>query len=198
MTRPEGAGPPAERVIVVTGLPRSGTSMLMQMLVAGGVPAFDDAQRPADEDNPRGYYEHAAVRRILTDASWMAGAVSRAVKVVVPLVNRLPAGFRYSVVLVRRDLNEVLASQAAMLRRLGRPAGDVSALRDVFARQLREAATALARRADVALLEVEYREMVGDPARAAAVLAEHVGAPLDTAKMAAAVIPALQHQRSGA
>src|SRR5512134_4034770 len=106
-----GLGP----ITVVTGLPRAGTSLVMQMLVAGGVPILVDGARPADADNPRGYLEFAPVKRLREDASWLPRARGRAVKVVVPLVCDLPPSERYRVLLVERDVREVLASQRTML-----------------------------------------------------------------------------------
>ena len=112
---------PATRdyVTVVSGLPRSGTSLLMQMLAAGGLPVQSDDERPPDRHNPRGYLEYAPVKRLRDDASFLGGAVGRVVKVVVPLVCALPVrlpngvALDYRVVLVTRDPREVVASQDA-------------------------------------------------------------------------------------
>lgn len=173
--------------------------MVMRMLAAGGLPPFADESRSTDPDNPFGYFEHSAVRRIRQDASWMRLATGRAVKVVVPLVQHLPCGFDYVVLLVERDLTEVLASQEAMLRRMGRPVGEASVLIDAYARQVAVTRQALRDRGDVASLKVEFRRVLADPHGAAREIAEHVGLGLDVVAMAAAVAPQLpRHLSTGA
>ena len=108
---------PDRLITVVSGLPRSGTSMMMQMLVAAGLEAASDARRIQDDDNPHGYFELEAVKRIRQDASFLGGVVGKALKVVAPLLPSLPNKFDYAVVFLERDLSEVLASQSAMLSR---------------------------------------------------------------------------------
>jgi len=120
--------PSDETITVVSGLPRSGTSMMMQMLGAGGLAVLTDGKRGADADNPRGYYEYEAVKSLGQDASWLASAGGKAVKIVSALLIHLPDGFDYRVIFMRRPIAEVLASQRAMLDRLGHagPRGDES------------------------------------------------------------------------
>src|SRR5208282_6104712 len=101
-------------VVIVTGLPRSGTSLLMQMLCAGGLPVLTDGVRKADEDNPYGFYELEAVKRTKSDASWLSGATGRVVKMVYRLLYDLPPNRHYRVVFVRRRMEEILASQRTM------------------------------------------------------------------------------------
>src|SRR6266704_120595 len=113
-------------ITIVSGLPRSGTSLMMQMLSAGGMPILTDGVRAADEDNPRGYLEFEAVKRTKEDSTWVAGASGKAVKMVYLLLHDLPAGNEYSVILMRRDIREVIASQRAMLARLGKQGADVT------------------------------------------------------------------------
>lgn len=184
----------AATITVVTGLPRSGTSMAMQMLAAGGVPPFTDAARPADESNPRGYLEHDRVRALARDASWLADADGHALKVVVPLLPHLPPGPAYRVVWVERPLEEVLASQARMLDRLGHAAGDADALRALFARQTRDAERWAAETPRVRTLRLAYHDAVRDPAAAARAVAAFLD--LDAAAMAAAIDPALHRERA--
>ena len=105
--------------IIVSGLPRSGTSLMMQMLHCGGVPALTDNVRERDEDNPRGYYELEAVKRTRNDASWLDDAAGRVVKLVHLLLYDLPPPRSYRVVFMKRDLNEVVRSQGVMLDRRG-------------------------------------------------------------------------------
>src|SRR3569833_79554 len=112
-------------ITVVSGLPRSGTSMMMQMLAAGGMPMLTDGVRGPDPDNPRGYFAFGPVKRTPQDARWLAGAPGKAVKVVHSLLPALPGGYEYRVLFMLRDMHEVLASQDTMLRRLGRCGADL-------------------------------------------------------------------------
>jgi LPS sulfotransferase NodH len=185
-------------VTLVTGTPRSGTSLLMQMLRAGGMPLLCDDARPADADNPRGYFESAAVRRTRQDASWLDGAAGRAVKVVHALVPSLPPQRAYRVIDVRRPLVEVLPSQRRMLLRAGEPApvGDDASLGLLFQAQREAMERWVLRVAGAPLLRLEYPQVVADPAAAAARLADFVGADLDAGAMASAVEPRLYRERS--
>ena len=106
-------------ITIVSGLPRSGTSMMMQLLVAGGIEPYRDELRPPDADNPRGYFEHIRATRLNIDQSWLPNARGRAVKIVAHLLPQLPPGEEYRVIFLHRDLREVVASQRAMLERLG-------------------------------------------------------------------------------
>jgi hypothetical protein len=181
-------------IVVVTGLPRSGTSLVMQMLAAGGVRPFTDGARAPDASNPRGYLEHERVKALARDAAWVPEAEGHALKVVAPLLPHLPAGPRYRVVLVERDLDEVLRSQAAMLGALGRPAGRPDALRPAFERHLAAARAWTAAHAEASLV-LPHRELVARPDEAAARLDALVGGGCDRAAMAGVVEPALYRQR---
>ncbi|HIF92612.1 MAG: hypothetical protein ABGX04_07305 [Myxococcales bacterium] len=108
------------RIIIVSGMPRSGTSMMMQMLEAAGLAIHSDGRRAADIDNPNGYLELEATKRLKTDAAFLAQACGRVVKVVAPLLPHLPVRYEYRVIFMERAIEEVLASQSAMLARLGR------------------------------------------------------------------------------
>ena len=193
-----GASPPPF-VTVVTGVPRSGTSMMMQMLRAGGLAILSDDERGPDDDNPRGYLEYGPARRLDRDASWLPGAVGRAVKVVHTLASALPVGGPYRVVLMRRDLGDVMTSQARMLARRGEAvdaAGDVG-LTEVFAAQLDALGAWAASRRDVALFVCHYEATLRDPRGIAAKLADFLDGAVDAAAMAAAVEPALCHHQRG-
>jgi predicted AlkP superfamily phosphohydrolase/phosphomutase/tetratricopeptide (TPR) repeat protein len=195
-------GPPADRsrvVTVVTGLPRSGTSMMMQMLRAGGVEAYTDGKREADEDNPNGYFEHHDAARLNQDAAWVPAARGLAVKIVAQLVPHLPAGEEYRVVFMLRNPREVVASQRAMLKRLGRDGAklDDATLIRTYTSQLVRVQTWLRSAANVQVIPVDYGEAVGDSAGAAGRLAEFLGQPFDEAAAAAAVDPGFRRQRAG-
>jgi len=190
----------AASIVVVTGVPRSGTSLLMQMLAAGGMPVLCDGARPPDPDNPRGYYELAAVRRTSADPAWVERAAGRAVKVVHALVPALPRDRPYRVILVRRDLREVVASQESMLRRRGAaPAGPTPArLAEIYAAQLDALVAWLRRTPGVAWLEVQHAGLLASPQSEAARVDRFLGGGLDRDAMAAAVDPRLHRQRAGA
>src|SRR5262249_45893158 len=109
-------------IIIVSGLPRSGTSLMMQMLRNGGVEIVTDHLRVPDADNPRGYYEWEQVKRIKTDATWLPATRGKAIKIVSPLLYHLPADEVYQIIFMERDLDEVLQSQEMMLKRSNQPA----------------------------------------------------------------------------
>jgi hypothetical protein len=187
-------------VTVVSGLPRSGTSLLMQMLTAGGLPVQSDDERPPDRHNPRGYLEYAPVKRLREDASFLVGAVGRVVKVVVPLVCALPAqlpngvALDYRVVLVTRDPREVTASQDAMLGGADPSGLGTSRLVEIFTQQLGEFDDWQRARA-VRLLRLEHAGLLQRPAAAAASLSGFLDGGLDVEAMAEAGDPALHRQR---
>ena len=197
--RPPARGGPALEalsVVVVTGLPRSGTSMLMQMLAAGGLEAFSDGARAPDANNPRGFLEHARVRALARDAEWLPEADGRAVKVVAPLLPHLPAGPAYRVVWLDRDLDEVLRSQRRMLARLGRPAAPDDTLRAAYARHLEAAAAWTETTPRVGVLRLDYARVTEAPTEAARTLAAFLDRGLDVEAIAAAVDPALYRERA--
>lgn len=185
--------PPPPEIVVVSGLPRSGTSMMMRMLAAGGMPLFTDGVRAADEDNPLGYYEHETVKRLREDASWVPGAAGKAVKVVSHLLPALPDGFLYRVILMRRPLEEVLASQRRMLERRGVPAPDDYARMEALCRKhLAWTEQWIGTRPGMRTLAVDYPETLAAPGDTARRVAAFLGGGLDEAAMAAAVNPALR------
>ena len=184
---------------VVSGLPRSGTSLAMQMLEAGGVPVLHDGARAADADNPRGYYEYAAVKRPETGAPWLAGAAGYAVKVVCGLAHRLPDGPELRVVLLLRDLGEVLSSQRRMLERSGADwdPSDDERLRPRFEALLERTRSWARERPRTALLEIGYADLLAAPLAAAERLEVFLGGGLDIAAMAERPDAGLFHSRLG-
>ena len=189
----------ADEVLVVSGMPRSGTSLMMQILEAAGVPPFTDGRRAADEHNPRGYFEHAGVLRLASDPGVLRGAGGHAVKVVHALVEHLPPGPRYRVVWMNRRLDEVLGSQARMAARLAgeeRPERDRDAFGRVFTRQAERALRILRGRGDVELHEVEHAELVSNPLEVVTQLCEALSLEADPAVLAQVVDPALHRERS--
>ena len=186
-------------IIVVSGLPRSGTSMAMKMLEAGGLPLVTDGERRADEDNPKGYYEYEPVMNLARDPdkSWLAGARGKGVKIISTLLRELPASYNYQVVFMRRDLGEILASQAKMLARRGEEAGaDDGQMREVFENDLWRAGYLLKNGPQFRVLPLHYTEVLADPLAQARRLAAFLGGELDVDRMAAVADPALYRNRA--
>jgi tetratricopeptide (TPR) repeat protein len=194
--RPADAG---QEIVIVAGLPRSGTSMVMQMLAAGGISHLTDGRRPADEDNPRGYFEFEAATRLGRDASWVPQARAKAVKLALPLVRLLPRGESYRVLIIEREPREVIASQRKMLKRLGRSdegaALDDEQLAAEFLRQRERLRVWLEHRPEVAVLPLRYDGVLSDPEGAANRIAAFLGRAFDVAAAAASVDPALHRVR---
>jgi len=194
--------PPSDRsqlITVVAGLPRTGTSMMMQMLAAAGLPPFTDQKRQADEDNPRGYLEHEQTTHLHEDASWISDARGKAVKIAAQLIPYLPNGERYRVIFMHRDLREVAASQRAMLERLGRKGAALTdqELMRTFTRQLVRVQTWLKQHPEIPVLAVNYSRALADPKRTASRLARFLGSPFDDHAAAQAVEPSLCRQHTG-
>ena len=189
----------AESIVIVTGLPRSGTSMIMQMLAAGGIPVLTDGVREADEDNPRGYLEYEPVKNLRRDAAWVRQAKGKAIKIIAPLLSALPKEIPCLAILIERDLNEILNSQARMLLRRGETLPDTperrDRLKDAYAATLRQAKAFLRGRPGTGLMVLQRSEVLGNPAEAAAQIDAFLGGGLETSAMAAQVDPSLHRQR---
>jgi hypothetical protein len=189
----------AERpVVVVSGLPRSGTSMMMQMLARGGLEPLTDHERRADDDNPHGYYEFERVKQAPKgDVGWLPDARGKAVKVIAALLPYLPPTYRYRVIFMRRAMPEVLASQRAMLVRRGADpdaVGDAEMAR-LFDRHLARVDAWVAQQPHIARLDVAYGELLARPGEFAARVNRFLGGGLDEARMVEAVDP--RHYRQG-
>jgi hypothetical protein len=190
-------------VYIVSGLPRSGTSMMMQMLHRGGLPALTDAIRSADEDNPRGYFELERVKQIRDDPSWLDEAHGKVVKLISRLLLELPPPaperVRYKVIFMRRDLDEVLRSQKKMLERRGEQTPQSEAeddqMKELFVAHLEEVETWLRGRPDVDTLFVSYGRMVTEPRPGAERINRFLDGVLDIEAMLSEVDPELYRNR---
>lgn len=184
-------------VTIVSGLPRSGTSMMMRMLDEGGIPAMTDNIRVADEDNPKGYYEFEPVKKTKENASWLKDAPGKVVKMVYRLLYDLPAGYTYRVVFMRRKLEEVIKSQEVMLERSGKGGGQLSdeQLIALFSSEMAKCEKWMTDNPNFEFLNVDYNEMVKDPKSLVIRLNEFLGGSLDTEAMAGVVDPSLYRQR---
>lgn len=185
-------------ITVVSGLPRSGTSMMMKMLEAGGIPPVTDNLRTADEDNPKGYYEFERVKQLTKgDVEWLTDAPGKVVKVIAALLPHLPATYHYRVVFMQRDMTEVLASQRQMLIRRGEDPNKIpdEIIAKLFEKHLKQVNDWVAQQSNVERLDVNYNEMLKNPAPFIAQINAFLGGNLDIAQMAQVVDPSLHRQR---
>ena len=185
-------------VVIVSGLPRSGTSMAMKMLEAGGMELVVDNIRSADEDNPKGYYEDERVKDLaeMEDKGWLQDARGKVIKVVSSLLNYLPASNDYRVVFMRRNLHEVLASQTKMLDRRDEDSHtEDDDLMAMYQSHLDKVEFQLRFRPNFDALYVNYAEVVAEPAREARRIAAFVGGSLDVDRMVGAVDGSLYRNR---
>ncbi len=189
---------PKPFITVVSGLPRSGTSMMMKMLDAGGIPPIQDGVRTADDDNPKGYYEYERVKKLPKgDITWLAGAENKSVKVISALLQHLPAGYNYKVLFMRRPIDEVLASQAKMLvRRHEASSADDDKMRQLFADHLQQVAAWTNSQPHVAVIDVDYTRLAQNPMGQLPAINQFLGGTLDVAAMAAVADPTLYRNRS--
>ena len=188
-----------EPVVVVSGLPRSGTSMAMKMLDAAGVPLVVDGIREADEDNPKGYFELERVKDLAneSDWSWLRTARGKAVKIISHLLRSLPSDTNYKVVFMRRDIQEVLASQAKMLDRRGETSDtDDQTMTELFEADVWRATYLMKKNPWFDALYVNYRDVLDDPLSQAHKINAFLGGGLDPQKMAAVVDPELYRNRA--
>lgn len=185
-------------IVVVSGLPRSGTSMAMRMLEAGGLGVVTDGLRAADEDNPKGYYEDERVKDLYRegDKTWLRDSRGKVIKIISFLLKSLPADNNYKVLFMHRNLKEIVASQNKMLARRGEkndtPDERAVALLD---EQVRDARFFL-RRPQFDVMELNYREILDAPGPVAVKMAAFVGGSLDVQKMTQVVDVQLYRNRA--
>jgi len=190
----------SEYIVVVSGLPRSGTSLMMQMLDAGGMPLLVDHERKPDEDNPKGYYEFEKVKEIEKDSSWLDQARGKAVKIVSPLLQHLRIGGnnRYKIIFMQRDLDEVLASQKKMAERLKKQEDSVDdeTLKKNYIRHLEEVEDWLERQENIDVLCVKYTDVLSHPDIVADEVCSFLGMDLNREAMSKVVDPSLYRQKA--
>jgi len=184
-------------ITIVSGLPRSGTSMMMQALEAGGISVLTDNIRKKDEDNPEGYYEFELVKKTKDDPSWVSGARGKVVKMVYVLLYDLPEEYEYRVIFMRRNIDEVLASQKIMLKRLGTQGAKVSdeKLAELFRAQLDKFDRWIAAQKNFSILSVNYKNMITSPKAQCERINKFLGGVLDTEASTAVVNPSLYRNK---
>jgi hypothetical protein len=187
-----------EFITVVSGLPRSGTSMMMKMLEAGGIAPYTDNIRTPDDDNPKGYYEYERVKKLPDgDTEWLREAPGKAVKVISALLEHLPPGFNYRVLFMQRKMDEILASQKKMLVRSGKPTDQVSdgQLAEMYSKHLAKVKSWLDQQANISVLYLDYNLMLLDPQKYTHQVNQFLGNAMDELAMANIVDPNLYRQR---
>lgn len=187
----------SEIITVVSGLPRSGTSMMMKMLEAGGLSPVTDNIRTADEDNPKGYYELEKVKEMKADTSWMPEARGKVIKVISALLQDLPSDYRYRVVFMRREMSEILASQRQMLIRRGQEPNKVpdEKMAAMFEKHLVKIAEWLDAQANIEALFIKYNDILAEPGGSVTSLNAFFEDALDAAAMQSVVDKQLYRQR---
>ena len=187
-----------KELVVVSGLPRSGTSMMMKMLEAGGIPPLQDNIRTADEDNPKGYYEFERVKKLPDDTAWMPEAVGKAVKIIALLLTKLPLkGYRYKVLFMRRDIEEIMKSQKQMLIRRGESPDKISdeEMITTYNRHLSEVLSFMEANSCFTVFFVNYNDLMRDPEDWVPRIAAFLGKEMDLEAMRAVVDPNLYRNR---
>jgi hypothetical protein len=184
-------------ITIVSGLPRSGTSLMMQMLAAGGMTPLTDGERKPNEDNPKGYLEWERIKQLPKDPSLINEAEGKVVKVISQLLLSLPDGHEYKIMFMQRPLPEVLKSQEEMLKRRGTSSGggSSSAIEQAFQRHLIEVDRWLATKSNTKLMRVHYHRVLREPQKVAEEVAEFVGTPLSVKAMVEQVDVSLHRNR---
>jgi len=184
---------------VVSGLPRSGTSLMMSMLAAGGLEVLTDQLRTPNDDNPLGYFELEEVKKLIKgEHSWLARSNGKAVKVISTLLPYLPDGYRYRIIFMRRAMEEVLASQRRMLINRGENPDKISddQMAEMFEKDLQQSERWTSSQAHVTRININYRQLIANPRPLVAEINTFLGGGLDEDKMLGAIDPSLYRQRS--
>ena len=187
-----------EPITIVSGLPRSGTSMMMKMLDSGGISPIVDNIRTPDEDNPKGYYEFERVKKLKEgDTVWLADAQGKAVKVIAALLVYLPATYDYRIIFMRRAIPEILASQQKMLIRRGEDPHKISdeQLTSLFEKHLSQVNAWIDSQPNVKRIDIDYGQIVSDPAPSLEAINRFLDNELDVEAMHQVVDPTLYRQR---
>jgi hypothetical protein len=185
-------------ITIVSGLPRSGTSLMMQMLAAGGMAILSDGERRADADNPRGYQEWERVKQLPKNPALIAEAEGKVVKVISQLLLSVPATHEYRVIFMQRPMAEVMASQDVMLRRRNTYDADVD-LADVeraFQDHLYEVHSWINRQKNMKVCRIHYHRILSEPMESARTIADFLETSLNLEAMAKQVDPTLHRQKA--
>jgi chromosome condensin MukBEF MukE localization factor len=184
-------------ITIISGLPRSGTSMMMKMLDAGGMDIISDGERKADEDNPRGYYEFEKVKKLKENASWLDFAQNKVVKIVFNFLYNLPADKHYKVIFMQRNLEEILTSQHKMLKRRSESSEVSDAqLSQLFEQEIMKITRWLSAQINFDVLYISYNKIIDDPVNSAQKVNEFLDNRLSEKKMVKVVDKSLYRNKS--
>jgi len=188
-----------QRIIIVSGLPRSGTSLMMSMLGAGGIELLTDGERTADADNPTGYFEYERVKHLESgDDGWLEDAMGKAVKVVSALIENLPPKYHYDVVFMHRRIAEIVASQNRMLARRGQPTGaaDQAHIAELMEKHARRVRAWLSDQPNMRALDIDYNGLLDNPLPQISEVNGFLGKTLNQQRMVDAIQPDLYRNRA--
>ncbi|MFO7992082.1 MAG: sulfotransferase [Thermoplasmata archaeon] len=187
-----------ETIVIVSGLPRCGTSMMMNMLERGGIEPLTDNVRTANVDNPKGYYEFERVKKLPDDTDWLPQAKGKTVKVLAELIKHLPEGYKYKVIFMKRNLKEVIESQKKMLKRRGEDPDGVSdeELRNMFIKYLKVLEREIDDHPDMDVIYVSYNDMIETPELEVDRINDFLSGGLDTDEMLSTIDKNLYRNRA--
>ena len=182
-------------IVIVSGLPRSGTSLMMQMLASGGIEPLTDQIRQADTDNPRGYFEFERVKKIKEDKTWFPSARGKAVKMISQLLYELPKTESYKVIFMRRDMDEIIASQERMLQRRGNAIPDRAMIKEALNTHLEKLFSWLQNQEHLDFIQINFNQLVRTPEQLIQPLSHFLPCPLDVEEALKAIDPTLYRNR---
>ncbi len=184
-------------IVIVSGLPRSGTSMMMQMLHKAGMDIFSDGIREPDENNPKGYYEHELVKSLARNKNWMKDAMGKVVKIISHLLTELPAQYHYKIIFMERDLDEVLMSQHKMLVRDGKAKEGAINLKlvNAFKQNLERIKNWAPKQSHVEIVYISHKNVINHPIEELKKLRDFLGADLNIDEMAKVVDKSLHREK---
>lgn len=187
-----------DTIVIVSGLPRSGTSMMMEMLEKGGLQVLTDQVRKPDEDNPKGYYEYERVKQLPEDTEWLKKAKGKAVKVLGELIKHLPKGYDYKVVFMERNLEEIIESQTKMLKRKGEDPDDISKeeLRETFKNYRKILKQQISSHPGMEVIYVNYNDIMSHPEPVVDSISAFFDGKLDTDGMLSVIDEELYRNRA--
>ena len=174
-----------ERIIVVSGLPRSGTSLMMKMLVQGGVESLTDNKKKADDDNKGGYFEYEPVKNLKEDNSWLFKACGKSVKIISFFLHFLSDDHKYKIIFMRRDMDEILASQTRMLVRRGESTKGPNdeEMKEIYQSHIKEVKEWLSNQDHIESIEISYNKTVRNPDYSVGIVNAFLGGNLDEKAM---------------
>ena len=186
-----------EVITIVSGLPRSGTSMMMKMLEAGGMDILTDNIRKADEDNPKGYFEFEKAKELKKDASWLEDAKGKVVKIISALLEHLPDKYSYKIIFMHRNMEEILDSQRQMIIRRREPTEEVSdeKMEKMFLKHLQKIEKRLNKQSNMDVLTIHYNEVLKEPAKHSEIVNRFLGNTLNIKNITSVIDQALYRQR---